>query len=618
MMNPQMMAYQPQPAPFNRNNENCLYVGNLHPELAEDVFFGEFCRFGTVTGCKIMWNTYTRESRCFGFITYANKQDAEKAQSIMNGAEFYKREIRVYLKKNLKNLNPDANFIIKDLDKSVTTKQLTDECKKYGDVVSCFVRKEEIANKLESLGYGYVQFVDSADCQEFIEHMNGKDINGKQIKVERFVSSKLREKPQTKNIYIKQFPNDWNKEQIDNFIDVEFGKFGNINLKGVYQEPKLNKFYAFVSFDEASQATEAINHLNNYKFNENESLYVSQAQSKSSRRAMLRSERTSSKTQNNLYIRSIKADITKDELLKAVSKYGKVISICLKEWKEPVKPVTEGEERTEPPKALQFGFFNYETSDEAFNCLANYKKDEEIRNLVDVDSETTNFVFVAQSKHTREQYLRMSKRNHSAFNNMQFMGGNQFGGQQFPGGPQFSMRNPKPHNFKPQGKGVKRIQPPYGMGPFVQGMPMNVNPQMGMGGPMIPHPYPMMQMNPNPAAVNLLVPGMKEQTQANNSPFSHNLGSKDNKEIAKELRQNKEHFLELKSDEQKNLLGNIMYMRVKKFNTDETMVPKITGMLIDLEVLDYDEIVEIIENDESLKERIDEAIDVISETAQTE
>lgn len=56
-----------------------------------------------------------------------------------------------------------------------------------------------------------------------------------------------------------------------------------------------------------------------------------------------------------------------------------------------------------------------------------------------------------------------------------------------------------------------------------------------------------------------------------------------------------------------------MYQRVKQFNSDEKLVPKITGMLIDLDVLELDEILEIIELDDNLQERIAEAIEVINE-----
>lgn len=67
-------------------------------------------------------------------------------------------------------------------------------------------------------------------------------------------------------------------------------------------------------------------------------------------------------------------------------------------------------------------------------------------------------------------------------------------------------------------------------------------------------------------------------------------------------------------DEQKNILGNMMYQKVNELNTAAPdLVPKITGMLIDLEVLGLPEIVEILENKELLYERMQEAIKIIEE-----
>jgi len=57
-----------------------------------------------------------------------------------------------------------------------------------------------------------------------------------------------------------------------------------------------------------------------------------------------------------------------------------------------------------------------------------------------------------------------------------------------------------------------------------------------------------------------------------------------------------------------------MYPLVESNVQNAEHVPKITGMLIDLEVLRAHEIVEIMENQEALKDRIDEAIGIINET----
>lgn len=80
------------------------------------------------------------------------------------------------------------------------------------------------------------------------------------------------------------------------------------------------------------------------------------------------------------------------------------------------------------------------------------------------------------------------------------------------------------------------------------------------------------------------------------------------------MRTNPRDFEALSGDEKRKILGNLMYYRIEGLGTVQTeIVPKITGMLIDLEVLELSEIIDILVNDESLKERVRDAIAVIGE-----
>merc|ERR1712226_1407789 len=80
------------------------------------------------------------------------------------------------------------------------------------------------------------------------------------------------------------------------------------------------------------------------------------------------------------------------------------------------------------------------------------------------------------------------------------------------------------------------------------------------------------------------------------------------------LKRNLDAFEKHGNHEKKNILGNLMYPLVEENVSNPEHVPKITGMLIDLEVLRANEIVEIMENQEALKDRIDEAIGIINDT----
>ena len=61
--------------------------------------------------------------------------------------------MRICFKKSPSDFKDESNIFIKNLSHKVTTKQLDEECSKYGEVLSCVIRNNE---KGESLGYGYV------------------------------------------------------------------------------------------------------------------------------------------------------------------------------------------------------------------------------------------------------------------------------------------------------------------------------------------------------------------------------------------------------------------------------------------------------------------------------
>lgn len=67
------------------------------------------------------------------------------------------------------------------------------------------------------------------------------------------------------------------------------------------------------------------------------------------------------------------------------------------------------------------------------------------------------------------------------------------------------------------------------------------------------------------------------------------------------------------SQEKRKLLGNLMFYRVSQIPNDASIIPKITGMLIDLEVLELEDIIEILTDDSILQERVNDAIAIINE-----
>ncbi|KAK0044455.1 RNA-binding protein 39 [Biomphalaria pfeifferi] len=72
-----------------------LYVGSLHFNITEDMLRGIFEPFGKIIDIKIMRDHETQRSLGFGFISFANADDAKKALDQLNGFELAGRPMKV-------------------------------------------------------------------------------------------------------------------------------------------------------------------------------------------------------------------------------------------------------------------------------------------------------------------------------------------------------------------------------------------------------------------------------------------------------------------------------------------------------------------------------------------
>ncbi len=56
-----------------------LFVGSLPPELPSEAFEAMFSKFGEITEAVIVTDRHTHASKGFGYITFLNNKDAQKA-----------------------------------------------------------------------------------------------------------------------------------------------------------------------------------------------------------------------------------------------------------------------------------------------------------------------------------------------------------------------------------------------------------------------------------------------------------------------------------------------------------------------------------------------------------
>ncbi|KAL7416849.1 hypothetical protein BDY24DRAFT_378435 [Mrakia frigida] len=72
-----------------------VFVGDLSPEVNDEVLQKAFGAFGTLSDARVMWDMSSGKSRGYGFLAFRDKTDAEQAIATMNGEWLGSRAIRV-------------------------------------------------------------------------------------------------------------------------------------------------------------------------------------------------------------------------------------------------------------------------------------------------------------------------------------------------------------------------------------------------------------------------------------------------------------------------------------------------------------------------------------------
>ncbi|GAA5941547.1 RNA-binding protein [Sporobolomyces koalae] len=71
-----------------------LFVGDLSPEVNDQVLTKAFQPFGSLSDARVMWDMNTGKSRGYGFLAFRDRTDAEAAIAAMNGEFLGARAIR--------------------------------------------------------------------------------------------------------------------------------------------------------------------------------------------------------------------------------------------------------------------------------------------------------------------------------------------------------------------------------------------------------------------------------------------------------------------------------------------------------------------------------------------
>ncbi|KAJ0685854.1 hypothetical protein HanLR1_Chr11g0407761 [Helianthus annuus] len=309
-----------------------LYVGDLEWNVTDSQLYDLFNQLGQVVSVRVCRDMSTRRSLGYGYVNYANAQDAARAMEVLNFTPLNGKPIRIMYSHRDPSVRKSSsgNIFIKNLDKAIDQKALHDTFSTFGNILSCKIATDSAG---QSKGYGFVQYDSEEAAQKAIEKLNGMLLNDKQVYVGPFLRKQERElavdKSKFTNIYVKNMSESTTDEDLNKI----FSEYGTVTSAVVMKDADGNsKCFGFVNFENAEDAAKAVDALNGQKF-DNKEWYVGKAQKKHEREQELKQRFEQSmkeavdKSQGlNLYIKNLDDTIDDENLKELFSSFGTITS----------------------------------------------------------------------------------------------------------------------------------------------------------------------------------------------------------------------------------------------------------------------------------------------------
>ncbi|RUS25538.1 hypothetical protein BC938DRAFT_472016 [Jimgerdemannia flammicorona] len=613
-----------------------LYVGELDPSVTEAMLFEMFNMVGPVASIRVCRDAVTRRSLGYAYVNFHNVVDGERALETLNYTLIKGKPCRIMWSQRDPALRKTGtgNIFIKNLDLTIDNKALHDTFSAFGNILSCKVAMEDGSSK----GYGFVHYETYEAAENAIKHVNGMLLNDKKVYVGHHIPKKERQskveemKANFTNVYVKNL----DPEVDDLEFQEMFTKYGPITSAVVQRdETGKSKCFGFVNFENHEDARTAVDDLHDAE-HRGRKLFVSRAQKKNEREEelkklyeMAKMEKLSKYQGVNLYIKNLEDDIDDERLRQEFSVYGVITSA--KVMREEKQGTSKG-----------FGFVCFSSPDEATKAVT-----EMNGRMV---GNKPIYVALAQRKEVRKSQLeaQMAQRTQIRMQQTAVPG--------IPGGPGYMptapMFYPTPGGFIqnqrpvfPQPGMVSRprwaqpLQQPQQLpggplpGPYPQippqnftGVPMQGRPtrprQPARGGtpPQAGRPQPT-AAQPVPAGEPRGVPAQRGAAAAGRGGYKYTANARNNvpaangsqsapSAVAGQTPLTAAALAAAPADQQKQMLGERLYPLIQKQQPE--LAGKITGMLLEM---DNGELLHLLENQEALDLKVNEAVVVLRQHA---
>lgn len=289
---------------LRKSGRGNIFIKNLDKSIAQKDLYDTFCHFGKILSCKIAIDE-TGSSKGYGFIHFQDEECADAAIKAVNSKMINDRIVYVgpfiprSERKSASGKPKFNNCYVKNFADDLTDDGLNKMFAEYGEIKSaCVMRDSEGKSK----GFGFVCFGEAESAEAAVNALNGKEINGHTLYVNRAQRKSERqevlrqhfEKQRAErlskyaagiNLYVKNLD-----DTIDDArLKEAFSQFGKITSAKVMTDAVgHSKGFGFVCFTTPDEAKEAVSMNGNLLGSK--PLYVALAQRREDRRAKLFAE----------------------------------------------------------------------------------------------------------------------------------------------------------------------------------------------------------------------------------------------------------------------------------------------------------------------------------------
>ena len=167
---------------FERNQEATLFVGNLDPQVNEEILWELFTQCAPVLKIYLPKDKVSQTNNGFAFVELRTSEDADYAIKILHMIKLFNKPIKVNRATQDKRVQEvGANIFVGNLSEDINEKTLKDIFSSFGVVLSTKIMRDPESGI--SRHYGFVSFDNFDSSDNAILKLNGQYIKGRPIEV---------------------------------------------------------------------------------------------------------------------------------------------------------------------------------------------------------------------------------------------------------------------------------------------------------------------------------------------------------------------------------------------------------------------------------------------------